>query len=44
MRAGIPLLLLLPWLATASLAQDSGGETAKVKEQELAEVRARVAP
>ncbi len=42
MRAGIPLLLLLPWLATASLAQDSGGETAKVKEQELAEVRARI--
>ena len=42
MRARIPLLLLLPWLATASLAQDSGGETAKVKEQELAEVRARI--
>ena len=42
MRARIPLLLLLPWLAMASLAQDSGGETAKVKEQELAEVRARI--
>jgi septal ring factor EnvC (AmiA/AmiB activator) len=42
MRARIPLLLLLPWLATAALAQDSGGETAKVKEQELAEVRARI--
>jgi len=42
MRARIPLLLLLPWLATASLAQESGGETAKVKEQELAEVRARI--
>jgi septal ring factor EnvC (AmiA/AmiB activator) len=42
MPARIPILLLLPWLASLSFAQDSGGEMAKVKEQELAEVRDRI--
>ena len=42
MPARIPILLLLPWLASLSFAQDSGGEMAKVKEQELAEVRERI--
>jgi septal ring factor EnvC (AmiA/AmiB activator) len=36
------LILLLPWLVGVALAQDSGGETAKVKEQELADVRERI--
>lgn len=42
MPARILILLLLPWLASVALAQDSGDETAKVKEQELAEVRERI--
>jgi len=42
MSPRILLFLLLPWLAAPSFSQDSGGETAKVKEQELAEVRERI--
>jgi septal ring factor EnvC (AmiA/AmiB activator) len=42
MPARIPILLLLPWLASFSFAQGSGGEMAMVKEQELAEVRERI--
>ena len=36
------LILLLPWLVGVALAQDSGSDTAKVKEQELADVRERI--
>ena len=39
MPVRILIILLLPWLAGPGFAQDSSGETAKVKEQELAEVR-----
>ena len=42
MPVRITLFLLLPWLATASFSQETGGEMAKVKEQELAEVRDRI--
>ena len=42
MLVRITLFLLLPWLATAALSQETGGEMAKVKEQELAEVRDRI--
>jgi hypothetical protein len=35
MPVRITLFLLLPWLATASFSQETGGEMAKVKEQEL---------
>jgi septal ring factor EnvC (AmiA/AmiB activator) len=42
MPVRILIILLLPWLAGPGFAQDSSGETAKVKEQELAEVRERI--
>lgn len=42
MLVRILIFLLLPWVTQASFAQDSAGETSKVKEQELAEVRERI--
>ena len=38
----IPTVLLLLFLGSLSVAQDPDGDTAKVKEQELAEVRERI--